>query len=97
MALEITTSESFEQTVRRALREIKLREKSKEGQLKDDLPLLKKMLTSFQPLNTLKEDIIRAMTPPDATDEEMEKIREKIQQAIMEMEDYFYDLMDKIM
>lgn len=58
MALEITTSESFEQTVRRALREIKLREKSKKGQLKDDLPLLKKMLTSFQPLNTLKEDFL---------------------------------------
>jgi len=48
-------------------------------------------------LNTLKEDIIKAMTPPNASDEEMEKIREKIEQAIMEMEDYFYELMDKTM
>lgn len=48
-------------------------------------------------MNTLKEDIIRAMTPPNASDEEMEKIREKIEQAIMEMEDYFYELMDKTM
>ncbi|MFX1598592.1 MAG: DNA double-strand break repair nuclease NurA [Promethearchaeota archaeon] len=58
MALEITTSESFEQTVRRALQEIKSREEFKKGQLKDDLPLLRKMLTSFQPVNNLKEDFL---------------------------------------
>lgn len=48
-------------------------------------------------LSSLKEDIIRAMIPENATDEEIEKIREKIEQAIKEMEDYFYDLMDKKM
>ncbi len=29
-------------------------------------------------LNTLKEDIIRAMTPPNASDEEMEKYVRKL-------------------
>ena len=58
MTLEIATSESFDHKVRRALREIKLRERSKKRQLTDDLPILKKILTTFQPINSIKEDFL---------------------------------------
>lgn len=58
MTLEIAVSESFDRKVRNALREIKLRERSKKTELNQDLPVLKKILTPLQPINAVKEDFL---------------------------------------